>query len=72
MVEYVADYAIVSMNEVVRSKKGLGDLFNEENRLRVGWLEATKASLTGFSTTRSSSKLGKAIRLFPKGRLAYG
>jgi len=24
------------MNEVVRSKKGLGDLFNEENRLRVG------------------------------------
>jgi hypothetical protein len=24
------------MNEVVRSKKGLGGLFNEENRLRVG------------------------------------
>jgi len=25
------------MNEVVRSKKGLGNLFNVENRLRMGW-----------------------------------
>jgi hypothetical protein len=34
---YDAACDIVFMNEMLRSKKGLGDLFNEVNRKRVGW-----------------------------------
>jgi hypothetical protein len=29
---------LTEMNEVIRSKNGLGDHFNEENRKRMGWL----------------------------------
>ncbi len=36
------------MNVAVRSKKGLGDLFNAENRLRMGWWKRPKRRLRAF------------------------
>jgi len=42
-------YDTVFMNGIKR----YGIPFNEENSLRVGWLEATETALAGFSATRS-------------------